>query len=489
MGGFTFVEPSARRLLGDVLARTMNTGSAPSVKDLVEGDPSSRRLILSLRTRGLLHQVPGDEEAYPCVLTLEGLRGSGHEDAKKEHATVVRVYEALRTLTRSVEPWDLSKLARQVEESEDACRRSLGYLVAGHDSIGGWTQGSTGLPRKVDPTFALSMAPPAWVSRRTFEVEPPRSAALLQEYYDVGCRKFHDVGIDGGRGLSLSGASFSGGLIGGDLEAADLSGCRFEGVNMRGARLTDARLHDAVFVDVDLVGADLSRADLRRADLRRAVLDGAQAQGALADGVLWTRQQVDLLAPCRVRFGGGVVDPADTLTEEVPLMYQDGQGWIVEFGGHRYVVPGETSGLRFLARLLAAPGERVHVLELELGRDFRDVDETVAVLDSLELGPVDLESMTDQHRLRWHAYVGAMHVLGSQRGREKKERSRKLRDHLEADVLPRGGELTRDGPIDEACTRVRKALQKAIARLPAEVQDRVRPHMAEWCVYPWPPGP
>jgi tetratricopeptide (TPR) repeat protein len=70
------------------------------------------------------------------------------------------------------------------------------------------------------------------------------------------------------------------------------------------------------------------------------------------------------LAPLVTRIGmlGGATPAADRLAE-TGVLRREGEYWSVEFGGDAFRVR-DAKGMRYLARLLAAPGQEIHALDL-----------------------------------------------------------------------------------------------------------------------------
>jgi hypothetical protein len=126
-----------------------------------------------------------------------------------------------------------------------------------------------------------------------------------------------------------------------------------------------------------------TKADLAALLRRRGAPDDVERAAALERSALQTARQLGMIAlEGRLTSAGVVEAQSAARTSEPAVFRREGEYWTVAFNGRDFRMR-DAKGMRYLARLLARPGEELHALDL--ARTADDQPATAALPDGLQL--------------------------------------------------------------------------------------------------------
>jgi hypothetical protein len=152
-------------------------------------------------------------------------------------------------------------------------------------------------------------------------------------------------------------------------------------------READAELHFEAGIAVNeklgaVPFAAHTRADLAALLRRRGEPADVERAVALERTALQTARRLGMVALEGRLTGVGVVEPKSASATEPAVFRREGEYWTVAFNLRTFRMR-DAKGMRYLARLLARPGEELHALDL--ARTAADQGATAAVPDGLEV--------------------------------------------------------------------------------------------------------
>jgi hypothetical protein len=230
-----------------------------------------------------------------------------------------------------------------------------------------------------------------------------------------------------------------------------------------------------------------TQADLATLLRRRGEPGDAERAAVLERTALQTARRLGMVALEGRLSGRGVVEPPSSASATEPYVFRrEGEYWTIAFNGQA-IRMRDAKGMRYLARLLARPGEELHALDL--ARTAADQATTAAIPDGLEVRGDGLgDALPHLDAEAQAAYRDRLRELRPEldAAQEAGDGERAARLEAEIDIIVGelsaafglGGRARKEGSVAERARQsVTKAIRDVLRRI-REEDDALGEHLA-----------